>query len=1029
MSSALDLLSFAALAHAHAEDPRIDPSLEQAPVPPAQATAAPPVFPSIPAPVRDELDGDDTEEEDLPSPGQVKREAVPTPAPARLALPASHDSLPQLPAFATFLPAASSLQLIISAAALPSLPMLDSFPLPPLPAVSTRAVPHRVPEDSGIIRCVCTFTSDDGFTIQCDGCNAWLHASCVSIHPDEVPEEYLCGICDPYAAAQRGVDPKRAEEGQRRRVHEEDLKTQDEERAKAAASSASTRDNSAGLEARPPIKPKPRRSLTTEDRDLPSPSTPSSFSTDPPTAGPSNGGMSVVRDPVVRKRGRGKQTGTPSNNGPGRPRAATLTSALSLADFGLDSPRLSSLGALRGNYDRTPAPATLSDDDDAGDDRYETWQYEFTPVQRDLWSDTRLIERLEIVLADLVSGAESPTKTLLKELWDRQAGSRARLGDEAKLLEVAPLELDALPEPVVTAIRPLANLSFHLIPPVAASYTPTSTQASQCPYPRPTVHALFSTVPIAAGTFISQLRGQIISLETYRSDHVNQYSMLGVPKQGVRFLPQPWSLAIDSRKFGNEVRFARSGCHPNAIVRVIKVRAEEVAEDAVNAHAPWADQRRKGEAPTKILFAIYALVDIGRKEEIVLPWDWDDDHIVHALPSLMNARSLPFNLDVPDLEPLSRKMSSVTTTILGTTSCACDKKRDCALFWMCRAAGATSTSAKTATAKREPFATILLNALSTGVGKEEEKGARGKKKPKKPDVGELLGLERGWIKKLEIELPVELPMAVEVEIPAEVIPVAMEVDEVPEPDVAMDVDEPEPQPPVVVAKSPKKTARPPTIEDPDSDSSDLTEPLPHQSDDDLPTKAVGSSDEEDIVRPPPRRRLLASKKTSTKEVGPSRKKLKEREVEEKKRAKLGEKGLKGESAKKPKVKVKVKTVVRELDAREIREKEAREDEAELKEKRKNAKLAGADAVRPGDRKRSATYSTSTRPAKIAVPARDDRLRFSRSPSPTNPPTAPSRIESGRGFDFGPLRPVLDSTPSFVLSCESSLRWRVLLTRP
>jgi len=53
-----------------------------------------------------------------------------------------------------------------------------------------------LPEDAGVIRCICGYTHDDSFTIQCEHCNAWQHAKCVNINDDSaVPDNYLCPEC------------------------------------------------------------------------------------------------------------------------------------------------------------------------------------------------------------------------------------------------------------------------------------------------------------------------------------------------------------------------------------------------------------------------------------------------------------------------------------------------------------------------------------------------------------------------------------------------------------------------------------------------------------------------------------------------------------------------------------------------------------------------------------------------------------------------------------------------------------------
>ena len=67
-------------------------------------------------------------------------------------------------------------------------------PMPPL-ASSSRPSPAPLPEESGTIRCICASDNDDGFSIQCERCFAWLHARCVDISPDSVPEVYVCPLC------------------------------------------------------------------------------------------------------------------------------------------------------------------------------------------------------------------------------------------------------------------------------------------------------------------------------------------------------------------------------------------------------------------------------------------------------------------------------------------------------------------------------------------------------------------------------------------------------------------------------------------------------------------------------------------------------------------------------------------------------------------------------------------------------------------------------------------------------------------
>jgi len=53
-----------------------------------------------------------------------------------------------------------------------------------------------VPEESSIIRCICSFDDDDGLTVLCEICNTWQHIDCYYPNRD-VPEVHKCVRCEP----------------------------------------------------------------------------------------------------------------------------------------------------------------------------------------------------------------------------------------------------------------------------------------------------------------------------------------------------------------------------------------------------------------------------------------------------------------------------------------------------------------------------------------------------------------------------------------------------------------------------------------------------------------------------------------------------------------------------------------------------------------------------------------------------------------------------------------------------------------
>ncbi|CAL4133750.1 unnamed protein product [Meganyctiphanes norvegica] len=70
-------------------------------------------------------------------------------------------------------------------------------------------------QDDSITRCVCDFTHDDGYMIQCDRCFVWQHVDCMEIDRNNIPDEYLCEACEP-----RSIDRLKARALQIRRRQE-----------------------------------------------------------------------------------------------------------------------------------------------------------------------------------------------------------------------------------------------------------------------------------------------------------------------------------------------------------------------------------------------------------------------------------------------------------------------------------------------------------------------------------------------------------------------------------------------------------------------------------------------------------------------------------------------------------------------------------------------------------------------------------------------------------------------------------------
>jgi hypothetical protein len=88
------------------------------------------------------------------------------------------------------------------------------------------------------------------------------------------------------------------------------------------------------------------------------------------------------------------------------------------------------------------------------------------------------------------------------------------------------------------------------------------------------------------------------------------------------------TLALDAREMGNEARWARSGCFPNAVVRPVLGLAPA-------SSAPRL--KKGGEAELSLGWAIFSTRPIApRGEEIVVGWEWDKASAVHRLRKILN---------------------------------------------------------------------------------------------------------------------------------------------------------------------------------------------------------------------------------------------------------------------------------------------------------------------------------------------------------------------------------------------------------
>jgi uncharacterized protein len=142
---------------------------------------------------------------------------------------------------------------------------------------------------------------------------------------------------------------------------------------------------------------------------------------------------------------------------------------------------------------------------------------------------------------------------------------------------------------------------------------------------RPPSYALHTTSSVPAAHFLAPFTSTITSSAAYLADPLNGYPHLGAPKPFVHLIGPPLDLALDARQAGNEARWARNGCRPNAVLKPVLCPEE---------------RHKRADPETTLGFGVFALRDLAAGEEIVLGWEWDDGNAIHALPALVRNQDM-----------------------------------------------------------------------------------------------------------------------------------------------------------------------------------------------------------------------------------------------------------------------------------------------------------------------------------------------------------------------------------------------------
>ncbi|KAG1838583.1 hypothetical protein DFJ58DRAFT_733750 [Suillus subalutaceus] len=266
---------------------------------------------------------------------------------------------------------------------------------------------------------------------------------------------------------------------------------------------------------------------------------------------------------------------------------------------------------------------------------------------------------------------------------------------------------------------------IHTVPP-----TPSPSQLHTNPLVRPPTYSLHTTTPVPSSSYIAPFTCAITPSASYLADPLNAYAHLGMPKPFVHLMGPPLDVALDARVVGDEGRFARNGCRPNAVLRPLlcsKAKNESKASESSEKEGEESVRRERRESGKNkkndntdsdeetLAFGVFALRDLKANEEVVLGWEWDDGNAVHSLPALIES---PHLFSTYHLTHLRAQMTSILHALSSTfTTCACGARaRDCVLNVMAQYVDGELDASSVTRASEQPMngTGVGLNGVGAG---------------------------------------------------------------------------------------------------------------------------------------------------------------------------------------------------------------------------------------------------------------------------------------------------------------------------
>lgn len=612
-------------------------------------------------------------------------------------------------------------------------------------------LPHFMGYDNQRYRCICgtTIEPEEGSSMQCESCLAWQHAGCFGLtEADLEGVAYFCELCshrpftknEPYIAYCRALEQRILSEAQPSEAPEVAATSAVPGKKSRTGSSGGrgrgkARTESASGSARQNIVP-PEQTESTVPPSLDSPINSGEVREHPEAVAAAvtatvSAGMTPQAKPTRKK--------TITARGG---KAKSVTRETPATSRTVPTPE-------RATREQSIPPTVVTEHQPP------LRMLEYTLIERFLFRGKRTQREMRGFLEEWVTSEEKREVENAVDQPDlQQHGIEQVEKSEDKstvMMESEPIE--APPKPNINATG-IENPDFELlgsfIPPVSMSGSdlkalacPTYVKDADSGYQFPTLSSLLlvpddeegvpsfqnrrdpkfsvhTATTLSPGDFLGPLYGEVYRAEDYQQDPINQYFVLGLPKAKVRRVGPPINIVIDARCYGNDLRFIRSGCAPNAVIRPVLFRSEIEDEETV-----------------EMAFGVFACTEIQRGEELVLGWEWDDQHMLHAIKDALAVKANSGADSIARVgSGFQRKIAVIASHFLNNfDACACNDLSECAIARMLRLA----------------FGERAIPELADKGGKKLRRALM----DSRAGMGPLIGVRRNWrhaeVEKVKLE--------------------------------------------------------------------------------------------------------------------------------------------------------------------------------------------------------------------------------------------------------------------------------------